>query len=117
MSRQAIAEHLRSEAQDALSQRPEEALRQADRSLQVDPEAVGAYYVKSAAFARFGEAGAAEAALREAARREHGNYVTWALLGDLAVRTGDLDEARGHYRRALALNPRDPGLRENVKSR
>ena len=57
------------------------ALREADRALRLDPEAMGAYYAKAAALARFNEAGAAKAALREAARREPGDYVTWALLG------------------------------------
>ena len=36
--------------------------------------------------------------------------MTWALLGDLAVRRGDLAEARALYGRAHALNPRDPSL-------
>ncbi|MGI8440154.1 MAG: hypothetical protein ACR2NV_08220 [Thermoleophilaceae bacterium] len=30
-----------------------------------------------------------------------------ALLGDIAVRRGDLPRARGDYGRAAALNPRD----------
>ena len=114
LSREWIAETLRTDAQEALAERPEEALRQADRALRLDPEATEAYFVKSAALARFGQAEAAEAALREAARREPRNYVTWALLGDLAVRTGELAEARRHYRRALRLNPRDPGLRAHL---
>jgi Flp pilus assembly protein TadD len=49
-----------------------------------------------------------------AARREAGNNLTWALLGDLAVRAGDERRARTLYRRALALNPRDPELRRRV---
>ena len=32
----------------------------------------------------------------------------------LAVRTGDIAEARRYYRRALELNPRDPGVRSHV---
>jgi len=36
--------------------------------------------------------------------------VTWALLGDLAVRTGHLNDAGRLYKRALTLNPRDPSL-------
>ena len=99
-----------SDARAALTDDPATALREADRALRIDPELIGAYYAKAAALARFDEADAAKAALREAARREPRNFVTWALLGDLAVRTGDFDEARGLYRRALALNPRDPSL-------
>jgi hypothetical protein len=110
LSRQALSEHFVSAARSTLVQDPAAALREADRALRLDPEAVGAYYAKAAALARFDEAGAAKAALREAARREPGDYVTWALLGDLAVRTGDLKEAGRLYGRALALNPRDPSL-------
>ena len=71
---------------------------------------IGAYYAKAAALARFNEAGAAKAALREAARREPGDYVTWALLGDLAVRTGRHRRGASPLRRARRLNPRDPSL-------
>ena len=70
LSRQGLAEHLRAEPQEALAERPAEALREADRALRLDPEAIAAYYVKAAALARFDEAEAAQAALREAARRE-----------------------------------------------
>jgi tetratricopeptide (TPR) repeat protein len=115
LSRQGLSEHYRAEGREALAAQPAEALLDADRSLRLDPEAVDAYYLKAAALARFGEAAAARAALTEAARREPREYVTWALLGDLAVRTGDLGRARSHYRRALALNPRDPGLRQSAR--
>jgi tetratricopeptide (TPR) repeat protein len=115
LSRQYLSERFRSEGQDALVERPEEALRQADRSLRLDPEAVESYYLKAAALARFDQAGAARDALREAARREPRNFVTWALLGDLAVRSGNMAVAKQNYRRALALNPRDVGLRQHVR--
>ena len=110
LSRQGLAEHFRSSAQDALAARPADALRDADRSLRLDPEAVQSYYVKAAALARFNEPAAARAALREALRREPTRFVTWALLGDLAVRTGDFRAARDAYGRAHALNPLDPTL-------
>ena len=61
---------------------------------------MGAYYVKAAALARFGEGDAADATLRAARAKEPGEYVTWALLGDLAVRQGDIEGARKAYRRA-----------------
>jgi cytochrome c-type biogenesis protein CcmH/NrfG len=115
LSRQWISETFQSRAQGALATRPADALREADRALRVDPEAIRAYWVKSAALARFGEAAASRAALEEAARREPGNYVTWALLGDLAVRAGEPAHAERLYRRALALNPRDADLRQRVE--
>ncbi len=36
--------------------------------------------------------------------------MTWGLLGDLAVRRGDLAQARRDYGQASELNPRDAGL-------
>jgi len=110
LSRQALSGHFLSAARAALAKDPATTLREADRALRLDPEAIGAYYAKAAALARFNEPRAAKAALREAARREPGDYVTWALLGDLAVRTGHLNDAGRLYKRALTLNPRDPSL-------
>jgi UDP-GlcNAc:undecaprenyl-phosphate GlcNAc-1-phosphate transferase len=111
LSRQGLAEHFRLSAQRALAERPADALRNADRSLRLDPEAVSSYYVKAAALARFNQPAAARRALLSAAEREPHDFVTWALLGDLAVRTGDLARARSAYDRAIKLNPRDPALR------
>lgn len=110
LSRQALAEHYGSEAKDALAAQPRRALHQANRSLRLDPENVASYYTKAAALARFGEADAARAVLLDAARREPRDFVTWTLLGDLAVRRGKLSEARLHYGRAARLNPRDEAL-------
>jgi hypothetical protein len=45
-------------------------------------------------------------------RLEPENFATMGLLGDLETRAGDRAAARAWYRRALALNPRDIGLRE-----
>jgi Flp pilus assembly protein TadD len=61
-------------------------------------------------------AGGARAALLEATRREPHDFVTWALLGDLAVRRGDLAQARRDYGRASELNPRGPGLESLAKN-
>ena len=49
--------------------------------------------------------------LLAALEREPQNFVTLALLGDLEVRAGRPGRARAWYRRALALNPVDVGLR------
>jgi len=111
LSRQGLAEHFRLSAQKTLAAEPANALRLADRALRLDPESVPSYYVKSAALARFNEPAAAQAALLSAAQREPHDFVTWALLGDLAVRTGDLEDAERFYGRAIELNPRDPALR------
>jgi UDP-N-acetylmuramyl pentapeptide phosphotransferase/UDP-N-acetylglucosamine-1-phosphate transferase len=110
LSRQGLSEHYVARAQDALARDPASALVEANRALRLDREAISAYYAKAAALARFGEGDAARAVLLDATRREPRNFVTWALLGDLAVRRGELREARASYRRAARLNPRDPAL-------
>ncbi len=110
LSRQALTELYVERARDALAGDPAKALVEANRALRLDREAISAYYTKAAALARFGEGDAARAVLLDAAGREPSNFVTHALLGDLAVRQGDLRAARAQYRRAARLNPRDPGL-------
>jgi UDP-GlcNAc:undecaprenyl-phosphate GlcNAc-1-phosphate transferase len=115
LMRQGMSELFLGRAEAALADRPADTIVEADRALRLDPEAVRAYYAKAAAFARFGEASAARETLLEAARREPRKFVTWALLGDLAVRSGDLKLASAMYGRASALNPRDPALRALVR--
>ena len=110
LSRQGLSERYVERAQDALADDPARALVEADRALRLDRESIDAYYAKAAALARFGEGDAARAVLLDATRREPQNFVTWALLGDLSVRRGELREAQAEYRRAARLNPRDPGL-------
>jgi tetratricopeptide (TPR) repeat protein len=110
LTRQALSEHYGDEARAALAADPARALEQSDRSLRLDREGVRSYYVKAAALARFGEAEASRSVLLDAARREPRDFVTWALLGDLAVRRDRIGEARSHYARAAGLNPRDRTL-------
>ena len=110
LSRQGLSERYVQRAQGALAEDPARALVEANRALRLDREAIAAYYAKAAALARFGEGDAARAVLLDATRREPRNFVTWALLGDLSVRRGQLDDAGAHYRRAARLNPRDVGL-------
>ena len=84
----------------------------ANRSLGFDADAVETYYVKAAALARFDQAAAADATLRQALAHEPNNFVTWTLLGDIAVREHRLRTAEHDYVRAHQLNPRDPTLIE-----
>jgi O-antigen ligase len=83
------------------------ALRAADTALQLNPESLPAHYAAARAYARMGRYAAARATLLGATRKEPGDYVPWVLLGDLAVRHGDLDRARAAYRRATSLSPYD----------
>ena len=87
------------------------AIREANRSLRLDAENPDTYYIKAAALARFNQADPAKATLEQAVAKEPDNFVTWTLLGDLAVRRGRYGEAQRNYRRALALNPGDAGLK------
>jgi UDP-GlcNAc:undecaprenyl-phosphate GlcNAc-1-phosphate transferase len=112
LSREGLAEIYLVRAQNELDAHPAAALTDANRSLDFDSDNVQTFYVKSAAFAHFSQAAAAEAALNEAAAREPDNFVTWALLGDIAVRRGKLTEARRDYGRAHLLDPRDPTLQQ-----
>ena len=105
LSRQGLSELYVSRAQSALADHPATALREANRALRLDREAIAAYYAKAAAIARFGDGEAAQTVLLDAARREPRNFVTWTLLGDLAVRRDDPAAARRYYRRAAELNP------------
>jgi predicted O-linked N-acetylglucosamine transferase (SPINDLY family) len=53
---------------------------------------------------------AAIAATRAALRRNRSSVSAWHLLGRAAKGNGDLDTAMACYRRALAVDPRDPAL-------
>jgi UDP-GlcNAc:undecaprenyl-phosphate GlcNAc-1-phosphate transferase len=112
LSRQGLASLFRDRAETALASKPADALREANRSLRLDAENPRTYYVKAAALARFNEADAARSTLLQALSKEPDDFVTWTLLGDLAVRQERFAEASRNYRRASALNPVDTTLRE-----
>jgi tetratricopeptide (TPR) repeat protein len=112
LSRQGLADLYRERAQNELAARPASALADANSSLDIDSDAVETYYVKAAALARFDQAAGAETALGQALAQEPDNFVTWALLGDVAVRERRLRVARRDYTRAHQLNPRDTTLAE-----
>jgi tetratricopeptide (TPR) repeat protein len=117
LSRQGLADLYRARAQRELAVRPANALADVNRSLAIDPDAMQSYYLKAAALARSDEAEAASATLEVALAREPDNFVTWALLGDIAVRERKPKQARGDYLRAHTLNPRDSALREAAFNR
>ena len=116
LSRQGLADLYRERAQNELATRPASALTDANRSLDIDSDAVETYYVKAAALARFDQAAGAETALRQALAHEPDNFVTWALLGDIAVRDHRLRVARRDYLHAHLLNPRDTTLAELLRA-
>ena len=110
VGRSALAEKYRSDAQDLIQTAPARAIAKTDDSLALDDEALDTYYAKAAAYARLDDYGRARSTLMEATRREPHDFVTWGLLGDLAVRRGALADARRAYAEAARLNPRNPGL-------
>jgi hypothetical protein len=110
LSRQGLADFYRARAQHELEAHPAAALTDANRSLGIDSDAVQTYYAQAAALARFDQAPAAEAALRAALAHEPDNFVTWTLLGDVAVRERRLGVAKRDYARAHQLNPRNSTL-------
>ena len=111
LSRQLLAERLHQDAREALAAgRGEDALTAARRSLRLAGERVDAYYTEAAALARLDRGSEAVASLRAAADREPRNFVTYVLLGDLTLRTGDAVLAADWYRSASILTPADEGI-------
>ena len=115
VARPTVANYLRVDAQDELRSDPVAALKRANQALAIEGGSMRALYAKSAAYARLDRYRDARAALVEATRQEPHDHLPWALLGDLAVRRGDLERARRDYRRALRLNPNFPRLEQLVK--
>ena len=114
LSRQGLADIYRTRAQHELDAHPVAAITDANRSLGIDSDAVETYYTKAAALARFDQATAAQAVLRQALEHEPNNFVTWTLLGDIALRERRMGAAKRDYARAHELNPRNVTLRALV---
>jgi UDP-GlcNAc:undecaprenyl-phosphate/decaprenyl-phosphate GlcNAc-1-phosphate transferase len=106
VGRAALADRYLRDGREVLAADPAEAIAKARDARGLNDEALGAYYLESAGWARLGDYDRARAALAEGTRREPHDFVTWALLGDLATRRGANDQALRDYRRALSLNPR-----------
>ena len=102
VGRSALAEKYRTDAQGLIQAAPARAIAKADDSLALDDEALDTYYAKAAAYARLDDYRRARSTLIEATRREPHDFVTWGLLGDLAVRRGALADARRAYSRGCA---------------
>jgi O-Antigen ligase len=91
---------------------PQRQLSAARSAAQLDPLSVTPRYLEASALETLGHRAGARRQLDKALSLEPGNYATLALLGDFEARGGDLATARRYYRRALALNPLDVGLRK-----
>ncbi|MEA2197156.1 MAG: hypothetical protein QOJ25_1207 [Solirubrobacteraceae bacterium] len=93
---------------------PRAAISTLTEARKLDPYALETVYSLATAYARQDDYRGARDVLLRAQALEPENYVPPALLGDLAVRRGDTSLAGLEYRRALALNPNDPDLRQMV---
>jgi UDP-GlcNAc:undecaprenyl-phosphate/decaprenyl-phosphate GlcNAc-1-phosphate transferase len=105
LTRQELSQIYAKRALKEIAAKPGAAVEDADRSLGIDSDGIATYYLKAAALARFGRATEAEATLRQALARQPNDFVTWALLGDIAVREHRFVVAGRDYRRASELNP------------
>ncbi len=91
---------------------PQQQLETARTAQKLNPLALPPRYLQAGALESLGRRPAARRELLAALDREPDNFVTMALIGDLEVRAGRPRRARAWYRRALALNPIDVGLRQ-----
>jgi hypothetical protein len=111
VGRQYAAARLSSAGAAEIARAPADAIRTLRLGAQLDPYSLSTLYALAAAYARLDEYSAAREVLVVAGRREPLNYVPPALMGDLAMRRGAYSMAVNDYEQAIALNPRDPGLR------
>ena len=111
IGRVTLADRLRSQGSEVLVNDPARALVLADRAHSLQRDDVETLYLRAAALARRDDYEGARRTLLRAAASEPHNFVPHGLLGDLAVRRGDLATARREYAAARQLNPRDPTLR------
>lgn len=105
-----VSDYLVREARTAGSQ--QEALVAAEAAERVDPWDLTARYLQARALESTGDVEGARAELEASLALEPRNFATWGLLGDLELRAGNDARASELYHAALALNPRDVGLRE-----
>ncbi len=112
VGRQYVASRYAASGTSQIERHPAAALSQLERSHELDPYSLSTFYAMAAAYSREDNYDNARAVLLAAAVQEPHNYVPPALLGDLASRRGDSRLAAAEYMRALALNPRDRGLRQ-----
>jgi hypothetical protein len=110
VGRQYAALLTRQDATAVLPRDAGQAERRALAAIALNAGDVDAHYVLAAARARMNRYEDARGALLQAAEREPFNYVPWTLLGDLALRRGDAEQARSDYARARQLNPFDQAL-------
>lgn len=95
--------------------RPDEALEHLKQGVQLDPkQEEGHYHIGVLLMDR--DPAIAALAFAEAVRLNPENFKAHNNLGLVLMRTGRLQEAERHFRTALALNPNDPIVLENLRT-
>jgi Tfp pilus assembly protein PilF len=84
-------------------------------ALEAKPDYAEGWNKRATLFFLKGDYGRAMHDIRETLRHEPRHYGAWAGLGRILEQTGDERRALDAYRRALAINPRIDGLRDQVK--
>ncbi len=95
---------------------PDAQLSAARTAADLNPLAITPLYLEASALETMGDRSAARDELNDALAKEPQNFVTLAVLGDLEVRAGRLEQAKAYYARAAELNPLDVGLRQLAKN-
>jgi O-antigen ligase len=99
-------------ARDARATSEMEALEAARTASDFNPLAITPHFIQASALESLGRKQQARAQLEDAADLEPGNLIVYGLLGDFETRRGHPKKAAAFYRQALALDPRDVGLRK-----
>lgn len=103
-------------ARDEIGRSPATQLADARTAARLDPWSTDPHYLEASAFESMGDRPAARAQLLRARHMEPSSQVPLGLLGDFEARGGRYLTARFYYRRALALDPLDLGLRQLAQS-
>lgn len=109
------ADLLMSRAGDALKGRDFPlAVELLDRVVTLRPEWAEAWHRRATAFFLLDDPVSAIADIRRVLAKEPRHFGAWAGLGHIYMSTGDKKRALEAYRKALAIHPRLPKLREMV---
>jgi spermidine synthase len=93
-----------------------EAIRLAERAVQVNPHHTLANNLIGAAYARLGQRDRARDAFRASLEANPTESSTYRSLGLLELESGNLDAATAYFAEALTLDPHDQVARENLSA-
>ena len=101
-------------AQYAESQSWEDALRNCDQALALNPNAIGTTFLKANILRSLNRNAEALAAAEKVIELEPVHEQALQLAGFLATQLNQVEKGRGYYRRYLELNPGDANVRNNI---